>query len=237
MADRLREKYFGHQEHPYRTFEKSVSKLVTPERTLLDVGCGRTAPVLAKFAGRAKRLVGIDLVQFTSDGSGMELRNGDITATGLPPSSVDVVMARSVMEHVTEPQRAYREMYRVLAPGGSFVFLTANLWDYASIVAMVVPNRWHPWVVERVEGRAPDDVFPIAYKCNTKSVIRRLAADSGFRVKTLDYLGQYPAYFLFNGPLFFLATGYQKLIENVSVLNGLQGWIMAVLEKPAAPTA
>jgi ubiquinone/menaquinone biosynthesis C-methylase UbiE len=233
LAERLCEKYFGDSEHPYRTFEVQVNELLRPESTLLDVGCGRTAPVLSKYAGRAGRLIGIDVIPFETQIPGIELHNGSITETSFPDRSVDLVMARSVMEHVAEPTQAFGEMYRILAPGGSFVFLTANLWDYASLIAKVVPNKWHPEIVQRVEGRAPEDVFPVEYKCNTKSSIRRFAAAAGFEISRLDYLGQYPAYFLFNGPLFLMATGYEKLITSIPALHFLRGWLMVVLRKPA----
>jgi SAM-dependent methyltransferase len=234
LAERLCEKYFGDSEHPYRSFEMQVNELLRPESALLDVGCGRSAPVLSKYVGRARRLIGLDVIPFEIETQipGVELHNGSIAATGFPEASVDLVMARSVMEHVAEPMRAFREMHRILTPGGSFVFLTANLWDYASLIAKIVPNRWHPEIVQRVEGRAPEDVFPVEYKCNTKSSIRRFAAAAGFEVSRLDYLGQYPAYFLFNGPLFLLATGYEKLIARTPALHFLRGWLLAVLRRP-----
>lgn len=231
MAERLRQRYFGNDKHPYRTFEEQVERLLTPSSTLLDVGCGRTAPVLRKYKGRAGRLVGIDVIEFENAPDDLELHRGDASNISLPPGTVNVIMARSVMEHLTEPVGAFREMNRVLAPGGSLIFLTANLWDYASIIARIVPNSWHPQIVQAVEGRAPEDVFPIAYKCNTKGAIRRLAAQTGFEVSRFDYLGQYPGYFMFNGPLFFMATGYEKVLQKVPGLAFLRGWILAVLVK------
>jgi len=233
MAERLRQRYFGNDKHPYRIFEEQVESLLTPRATLLDVGCGRTAPVLRKFAGRAGRLVGIDVIEFENTPGDLELHRGDAANINLPSGSVDVIMARSVMEHLTDPVGAFREMHRVLAPGGSLVFLTANLWDYASIIARIVPNSWHPKIVQHVEGRAPEDVFPIAYRCNTRRAIRRLAATTGFEISRFDYLGQYPGYFMFNGPLFLLATGYEKLLQRVPALSFLRGWILAVLVRKA----
>jgi len=146
---------------------------------------------------------------------------------------VDLIMARSVMEHVVDPAGVYAEAHRVLKPGGHFIFLTANLWDYASLIARVVPNRFHPWIVARTEGREEEDVFPIAYKTNTRSAVTRFARETGFEIVAFDYLGQYPAYFMFNGALFLLGTAYEKMIGRIRHLHFLRGWIFVTLRKPA----
>ena len=231
FAQRLKDRYFP-GEHPYRLFEREVEALLRSEYTLLDAGCGRTAPILAKFLGRARRLIGIDLVDFDGASNDLELYRCDIGAMPIESGCVDVAMARSVMEHVTDPARVYREMHRVLRPGGHFIFMTANLWDYASIIAKLIPNRFHPWIVSKTEGRDEHDVFPVAYRTNTRRAVEKWARQAGFEIVTCRYLGQYPSYFMFNGALFLLATGYEKLIDKARVLNFLQGWIFVTLRKP-----
>ena len=114
------------------------------------------------------------------------------------------------MEHIADPVAMYREMSRILRPNGYFIFLTGNLWDYSGMIAKLVPNRHHPWIVARTQGRAERDTFPVEYKTNTRRAVTRYATGAGLDVVSFDYLGQYPAYFMFNGPLFLLATGYEK---------------------------
>ena len=206
---------------------------MTSDKTILDAGCGHGAPVLSKFVGVAKELIGVDLVDFDQMVPGVTLLKRDVTDTGLPDRSVDVVMSRSVMEHIAEPVAMYREMSRILRPKGYFIFLTANLWDYSSMIAKLVPNRHHPWIVARTQGRAERDTFPVEYKTNTRGAVTKYAAGAGLDIVSFDYLGQYPAYFMFNGPLFLLATGYEKMINRFPMLNFLKGWILVVLQKPA----
>jgi len=232
LAEKFKQRYFGKDEHPYRTFEREFEQHLLPESTLLDAGCGRGAPVLAKYVGRARRLIGVDAVDFLPGLTGLELIPGDLAHTGLPDACVDLVISRSVMEHIADPAAVYAEMQRILRPGGRFIFLTANLWDYASIIAMIVPNRFHPWIVSKVEGRAEQDVFPIQYKTNSRAAVRRWSARSGFEIESFRHLGQYPAYFQFNGLLFLLATGYEKFISRFRALHFLRGWILVVLRKP-----
>jgi SAM-dependent methyltransferase len=231
LAERLLERHFGSDEHPYRRLEREVASLLRPDYTLLDAGCGRTAPVLVKYRGKARRLIGVDVVEFDAPVEGVELVNSDLGDMPLPDESVDLVMCRSVMEHVADPAAVYREIHRVLRRGGRFVFLTANLWDYATLIARIVPNRWHPWIVSRTEGRQEKDVFPIQYRTNTQRAVRKWAGGSGFDIESFVYLGQYPAYFMFNGALFWLATGYEKLLRRFEPLRFLRGWIFVTLRK------
>ena len=233
LAERLKERYFGSEEHPYRTFERKIDSLIHREGTLLDAGCGRTAPVLAKYRGKVKRLIGVDLVEFPAPVDGIELLNTDLARIPVAGGSVDVVMSRSVMEHVVDPAAVYGEIARVLRPGGSFVFLTGNFWDYAAMITNVVPNRFHPWIVARTQGRAEIDVFPTAYRTNTRAAVNKWSKGAGFEVVSYEYLGQYPTYFMFNGLLFLIATGYEKLIRRFDALRFLRGWILVVLRKQA----
>lgn len=234
LAERLLRKYFDPHVHPYRIFERTVESRLRPEHTLLDAGCGRTAPVLAKYVGRAKRLIGVDVVDFRDIVPGIEVHKCDLAHIGIDDASVDIVMARSVMEHVSDPHAVYGEIHRVLRPGGHFIFLTPNLWDYASLIAKIVPNRLHPAIVARTEGREPEDVFPVCYLTNTRRAVSRWADRTGFEIVQFDYLGQYPSYFMFNAFLFMLATAYEKAISRIEALRFLRGWIFVVLRKRGA---
>ena len=233
LSRRLKHRYFGWYVHPYAALVAQIERYLTRDSALLDAGCGRAAPTLAKFRGKAQRLIGIDVVELASHPDGIELCRRDLADTGLPGESIDLMYSQAVMEHITEPGAVFAEIARVLKPQGLCLALTANKWDYASLIARIIPNRFHPWIVRRTEGREEQDVFPTVYKVNTRRDVEFHAARHGLEVVEFRYLGQYPSYFMFNGALFFLATLYQKLIERNPRLHCLQGWIYFALRKPA----
>jgi SAM-dependent methyltransferase len=235
LSERLLARYYGDRPHPYTLFEREVHACIDGGgvATLLDAGCGRTVPVLRKFAPRVQRAIGVELVEFTDVPSGIETYNTDLAALPLADGSVDLIMSRSVFEHLTDPAAVYAEFARVLAPGGRIVFLTANLWDYGTLVARLVPNRWHGRIVKAVEGRAEEDTFPTAYKTNSPGAVDRLCAGAGLRVQRFEYLNQYPNYLMFNGALFLLGTAFERLTSRFEALRWLRGWILVTLVKPA----
>lgn len=236
LANRLLTRYYSGAVHPYKRFERHVDDLVVREgvRVLLDAGCGRTVPVLRKYLGRVGRLIGVELVDFTDVPPGIETYNADLGHLPLDDGSVDLIMSRSVFEHLADPQAVYAEFARVLSPGGRVVFLTANIWDYGTMIARLVPNRLHARVVKMTEGRAEEDTFPTQYKTNSRGAVERLAQRAGLRIDAFEYLNQYPNYFMFNGVLFFLGTMYERLTSRFEALRFLRGWILVTLVKPRA---
>jgi SAM-dependent methyltransferase len=217
--------------HPYAVFEHRVRSLIHPGSVILDAGCGRGAPTLRALQDQAARLIGIDPVAIPELDGRLEIKRGSLEQIELPDRSLDLVYSRCVMEHLENPPRVYREINRVLKPGSHFVFLTPNIWDYGSIVARMIPNRFHPAIVRRTEGRREEDTFPTFYRSNSVRRIRKLARDSGFHVVSSEYLGQYPSYLMFSSPLFLLGTGYERLISAFRPLHFLSGWLLAILVK------
>lgn len=138
MSDVAPESYtHGHHEsvlrsHRWRTVENSAAYLIdrlTPGSDVLDIGCGPgtiTVDIAARVA--PGRVVGIDAAndaieaaQRAADEAGasnLEVRVADVYALDLPDASFDVVHAHQVLQHLTDPVAALREMRRVCRPGG-----------------------------------------------------------------------------------------------------------------------
>ena len=232
LSDRLLARYYTNSPHPYKLFERAVEARLSADAVLLDAGAGRTVPVLRKYLGRVRRLIGVELVAFTDVPAGIETYHTDLAHLPLPDGVVDIIISRSVFEHLADPQAVYAELSRVLRPGGVVIFLTANMWDYGTLIARLVPNRFHARIVAKVEGRAAEDTFPTEYRTNTRRDVERLALRAGLKIDAFEYLSQYPNYLMFNGALFFIGTCFEKLISRIDALRILRGWILVTLRKP-----
>lgn len=229
----LIDRHFPPPTHPYRIFERTIVDHLESSHTVLDIGCGRRAPNLMKLKGRAKSLIGLDMVDFEIEDPELVLLSGSACQmSSIERDSIDLAYSRSVMEHIDDVGSAFSEIFRVLRPDGRYIFLTPNFWDYASLIAYAVPNRFHATIVRWSEGRAAEDVFPTLYQANTYRSINRLAAQHNLALSSFEYLGQYPSHLMFSRTLFSIASSYEKFLERHTSLHRLRGWILCVLHKP-----
>ena len=103
-----------------------------PYRRLIDLGTG-SGRMLTLLAPRAAQAMGLDLSQqmlnlarAQTAQAGLvrvELRHGDIHATGLPDASADRVVIHRVLHYLGDPAGAVAEAARLLAPGGRLLIV------------------------------------------------------------------------------------------------------------------
>lgn len=89
-------------------------------------------------------------------------------------ASIDVMVSDYVLEHVVDVDAFRDEVLRVLRPGGWFCARTPTRFNYVCIGARLVRNSRHSSVLDHAQpGRRSEDVFPTAYRLNSRSDIRR----------------------------------------------------------------
>ena len=125
----------GHHEsvlrsHRWRTAENSAAYLLghlAPGQSLLDVGCGPgniTLDLAARVAPGP--VLGIDAAEdavaaaneINTAPDHVTFAVGDVYALDAPDATYDVVHAHQVLQHLSHPVDALREMRRVTRPGG-----------------------------------------------------------------------------------------------------------------------
>lgn len=130
----------------------------------LGTGTGDFFLLLRERVGPSGTVTGIDLSPEMLEvarakaertgGRNAELRVGNAAATGLPDASADVVTMGWVLRNVGERAAVYREVLRILRPGGTFVSLDMSQPDSAFVRfgSTVYMNTFMPLVVRLVGG-------------------------------------------------------------------------------------
>lgn len=110
--------------------EVSAGLRLSAGDVLLDLACGRGGYGLEVARRTGCRLVGVDFSAeavrqagelAVRQGAPAEFRVGDLAATGLAAGSVDAVICIDSVQFAAEPDLPYRELRRVLRPGGRVV--------------------------------------------------------------------------------------------------------------------
>lgn len=186
---------------------------------LLDLGCGRGG-ALEQLIDVPHWAAGIDpdwasLVEHRLPDLARAVAPAD--AIPLAAGSVDMVISAWVLEHLPDPARTFREVARLLRPGGAFIFLTPNR---NSPIALL--NRaLHPLqatLVPRLYGRAEADTFPVVYRANTRRQLEALCRASGLTLETLRLIDD-PTYLAFNDPLFWLMRRLTALLPPSAAVH------------------
>ncbi len=128
--------------HATRTIANSAAYLsghLAPGLDVLDVGCG-PGSITAEFAARVApggTVLGIDYsaevidrAQSAFSDSGATFQAMDLYALDIADDSYDIAHAHQVLQHVSDPVAALREMKRVIRPGGIVAVRDA---DYAGM--------------------------------------------------------------------------------------------------------
>jgi SAM-dependent methyltransferase len=194
---------------------------IAPGCRWLDLGCGHQ--VLAEWMVAEEQ----SLVRESGFVAGMDLdwqallkhRSldrrvfGTLTALPFESGSWDLVSANMVMEHLQDPAPVLREVHRLLAPHGTFVFHTPNYYHWVTLAAWWTPELLKKPLVKFLEGRSGSDVFQTHYQINTAATVRRLAAEYGFEVEELRLVNTSAALKML-GPAVIGELLYIRLLER-----------------------
>ncbi len=193
---------------------RNVIDQYTGEDTyILDVGCGHGEFLKSVYA-KTPHTYGVDpdeealrkntIIRHTFVGTADKLPFAD--------NFFDLVVSAWVLEHLDDPQATFREIYRVLKPGGKVIFLTPNAWNYNVWLIRLIPNRFHDFLTRKLYNRQEHDTFPVRYKINSSKKIDRTLLPLGFKKVQLIFNGD-PSYISFNKLLFRVACFLEWLLD------------------------
>ncbi len=168
-------------------YEDVLVEHVQTDSVWVDAGCGRhVLPPWRESAEQrlvwaAKTVVGCDMDESAMRGhrSVARLVVADLERLPFRPGSVSLITANMVVEHLERPRDVFSEFARVLKDGGRVIVHTPNAYSHFVLGARLLPRRLKLRLVQRLDGRAPEDVFPAYYRANSRRTLRKQMAAAG----------------------------------------------------------
>ena len=189
---------------------------------VLELGCG-TGLVSRRIAESCKELIAIDIsdellavAKEKSSKSNIQYLMQDIHAASFEENSFDAVIGSSILHHL-EINRALREIYRLLKPGGH--------------IAFTEPNMLNPQIVLQkniifIKKLLGDSVFETAF---TRCALRRKLQKAGFKrisITPFDFLHPFTP-----KPLIGIISCIGSILERIPLLREIAGSLLVVAEK------
>lgn len=210
-----------------------------PDVDWLDLGCGHR--VLPEWRGDAERAIvgragsatGIDfdMPSLARHRSLRRLVRGDIASLPFRDASFDLVTANMVVEHLDDPERQFREIGRVLRPGGALLLHTPNALGYPAMVSRFAPDALKHVLIRLLDSRRSEDVFPTHYRANTERRLKTVAGESGLELAACDMRAT-DAMFAVVPPI----AAAELVVIRLLLTRRMRGYrsnIIATLRKPA----
>ena len=231
-CERICERLYPRDTWATQKFRQEVLASSAPERTLLDVGCGRRPIWLKSVAHSFGASYGIDPVAEERCEDGIKIMRASAYEIPLPTDSVDVIAMRNVAEHLDDPVRALRECMRILHPGGSLFILTPNKWFPPLAAGRLLPHSLR-WRLNSVLKNADEDnIFPAYYRANTARVLAELSEDAGFITQRIEYFSERPVYFTFSTFFYRSWAAFDRLCLQKERFAWLRHYVFCRLRAP-----
>ena len=212
-------------------FREKILSRIEKDSVCLDIGAGAGIVSAMNFRGEARSIVGLDLDERVASNPFLdEAFVGSAEALPFENEKFDLVFSDNVMEHLENPSKVMREVWRVLKPGGVFIFKTPNVYHYMPTIARMTSHSVHQWINKK-RGRESCDTFPTRYLCNNRSTIARMAEDSELELEAIEFYEGRPEYLRFNFFTYLIGALYERIVNSSHLLEQLRIVLIATLVK------
>ncbi|TSC80418.1 MAG: ArsR family transcriptional regulator [Candidatus Peregrinibacteria bacterium Gr01-1014_25] len=209
---------------------------------VVNLGCG-LAPQAVVYAGRFRRMVGVDLHEGRLKDShtllaecgvsGYETRCAPVENTGLPSNAFDKALAIDIIEHVPDPAAFLREAHRLLKPGGTMLVSVPAMHDHYVHAARAIGR-----LLARKTTPLPHGHLDAHNSTHSVSGWLRLVRATPFTIVRTRATTLWPPLHLYGVPRFWFTNPVIRAMDDIlCVIPGLkrlgQAYLL-VLRKPLA---
>lgn len=213
-------------------FRERILAHITQAASVLDLGAGAGILPQMNFRGLAREVCGVDLdPRVTQNPMLDEGRLADANSIPYEDERFDLVFSDNVLEHLDQPLLVFKEVARVLKPGGVYLVKTPNKWHYVPTIARLTPHAFHAYIAG-LRGRSGDDTFPTRYKANCRADVQKLAEQSGLTVERIELIEGRPEYLRLSWPTYLAGAAYERAVNASDALAGLRVLLVGTLRKP-----
>lgn len=206
-----------------------------PEQLIVDIGGGSSCP-FAKYKDPTlnSKIIAVDISQeeLEKNIDADETRVANIMeALPFEDDSVDLVVSRSVLEHLNNLENFVLNTKRILRPGGYFIHLFPSKFAPFAVVNQLLPPVISKKILYFLHPESKGiGGFPAFYNKCYFSAITKLLNKYDFEILNIIrsyYQSRYTNFFV---PLFLLTAVYEMLIEFIKVKN-LCAFLLVLAQK------
>lgn len=216
-------------------FYRMCRENIPPRSRILEIGAGPSNECSQTLSGLGS-VTGLDIDpdvktnKYLSDAMVFDGRKMPVE-----DASFDACVSNWVLEHVEHPDEHFREVARVLRPGGVYCLRTPNLYHYVSMSARLMPHSVHLKVANRLRKLADNahDPYPTWFRSNTRGALKHLCGVAGLSEPAITMLEPEPSYGRAHPLLFYPFMGYERLVNSSKLFAGLRVTILLTARKQA----
>jgi ubiquinone/menaquinone biosynthesis C-methylase UbiE len=237
LSAKLTERFPHTRVDVQRLYEQRVAELINsrPGLTVVDVGGGKQC----HFARYRRPELGTRIVAVDVDPAEMadnldvdEKRVADAKSLPFADGEVDMLVSRSVLEHVKDVGAFVHEASRVVKPGGYTVHVFPSRFAPFSIANQLLPRRVSRRLLHTfMPGSEGILGFPAYYDHCYYGGMTSLLAEAGFEVVEARVSYSESDYFAFLLPLYLVDLLWDALVHRLGARN-LAATVLVVGRKP-----
>jgi ubiquinone/menaquinone biosynthesis C-methylase UbiE len=205
----------------YVRYDEDVGRALTSVPTggiVVDVGGGRTCSFIERIPKPADfKIIAVDISaeELAANEIAHETLVADVSRhIPFADNSVDLLVSRTVLEHVSDVESAAREMARVLRPGAKTIHLLPCRYALFAVVARVVPfdlaKRVLHTIIPEARGVVEFDVF---YDQGHPRKLEQVFLAAGFSNVEVEHTWDQASYAHPFFPAFLLVLLYQRIAK------------------------